>query len=209
MIRRDYLVRMVQELTQALSRILFLKKAQEYVRASQEIENVLTRFWKLTPEQVKTLSVERWIELTKKEEGAMGEKLLALADLFREQGELYLLEGNLPENLRTAAISLGLYLEVATSAGTIISVGLLDKIEGLTEQTNGIRLPAEVVKRLLSYYVARGLFAKGEDVLFDWLDTDDPQAPATGLAFYDRLAAKSDRELEQCGLPRREVEEGK
>ena len=130
----------------------------------------------------------------------MGEKLLALADLFREQGELYLLEGNLPENLRTAAISLGLYLEAATSAGTIIWVDLLDKIEGLTEQTNGIRLPAEVVKRLLSYYEARGLFAKAEDVLFDWLDTDDPQAPTAGLAFYDRLAAKSDRELEQCGL---------
>jgi len=50
MIRRDYFVRMVQELTQALTRMLFFKKAEKYPQAMQEFERALTRFWNLTPE---------------------------------------------------------------------------------------------------------------------------------------------------------------
>jgi len=208
MIRRDYLVRMVQELTQAFARILFLKKSQEYARAAQEIENVLTRFWNLTPEQLKALSVERWIELTQHEEGSMGEKLVALADLLREQAELYRLEGNEPEGQRSAPLSLGLYVEAALTPGAIISVELLDKIGGLVETTKGSRLPPEVLKRLVSYYETRGQLAKAEDTLFDWLDAGDPHAPVEGLAFYNRLTAMSDGELEQGGLPREEIEQG-
>src|SRR5438445_7210568 len=110
MIRRDYLVRMVQEMTQALARILFLKKAENYPEAVQEIEKVLTKFWNLTPEQIRTFELEEWIEQCRREEGPMGEKLIALADLFREQGELYRIEQNHPEAQRSDSIALGLYL---------------------------------------------------------------------------------------------------
>src|SRR6266550_7144348 len=117
MIRRDYFMRMVQEMTQALTRIVFLRKAQDYPQALQEIERVLTKFWNLTPEQIKTLALEEWLDLCRREEGPMGEKLVALADLLKEQGELCLAEAdNLPspspstrkaEGERSAAIALG------------------------------------------------------------------------------------------------------
>src|SRR6266436_6646376 len=104
MIRRDYFIRMVQELTQALSRVIFLKRAGEFARASQEIESTLGKFWKLTPEQIEGFSLEQWIEQCRQEEGPMGEKLAALAELFREQDELYALQMNLPESQRTGAL---------------------------------------------------------------------------------------------------------
>src|SRR5260221_639402 len=208
MIRRDYFLRMVQELTQALTRILFLKKAQEYPKAVDEIENALTRFWNLTQDQIKTFSLEQWIEQCRQEEGPMGEKLAALAELFREQDELYALQMNLPESQRTGALSLGLYLEAVVSPGTVISVDLLDKIEQLIERTSTAGLPAAVWARLLSYYETRGMLAKAEDALFDWLDTGDADAAAAGLAFYARVAAKDNRELEAGGLPRDEIEKG-
>src|SRR5207245_11050876 len=59
-----------------------------------------------------------------------------------------------------------------------------------------------------SYYETRGMLDKAEDALFDWLDTSDPEAPNSGLAFYERLSAKNDQDLERGGLPRDEVEEG-
>ncbi len=202
-------MRMVQELTQVLARILFLKKAQEYPKAVDEIENALTRFWNLTQEQIRTFSLEQWIEQCRQEQGPMGEKLVALADLFKEQGELYALETNVPESQRTAALSLGLYLEAVASPGTIISVDLLDKIEHLIERTSAAGLPAPVWQRLLSYYETRGMLAKAEDALFDRLDTGDANAVEAGLAFYGRAAAKQNRELEQGGLPRDEIEAGR
>ena len=53
------------------------------------------------------------------------------------------------------------------------------------------------------------MFDKAEDVLFDWLDSGDRNARENGLAFYDRLSARSDEELQRCGLPRQEIEEGR
>ncbi len=209
MIRRDYLMRMVQELTQALARILFLKKAQDYPQALQEIERVLSRFWNLTPDQIQNFSLEEWIAQCRQEEGPMGDKLIALADLFREASELSRIEGNPIGSCRSAGLSLGLYLEAIATPGTIISLAFLEKIDDLAGQTGDSRLPGAVLKRLLSYYETRGLLAKAEDVLFEWLDTGDPEAHTGGLDFYDRLAARSDNELEQGGLPRGEVAEGR
>jgi len=209
MIRRDYFVRMVQELTQALTRMLFFKKAEKYPQAMQEFERALTRFWNLTPEQIESFSIEQWIEKCREEEGPMGEKLVALADLFKEQGEIEGGVGKAEIGLRSCTIALGLYLEAVTSPDTIISVDLLRKIEELIDRTSDSRLPADVLKRLLSYYETRGMLDKAEDVLFDWLDTRDPDAPQAGLSFYTRLETKTDQELERCGLPRAEVEEGR
>jgi len=219
MIRRDYFMRMVQEITQALTRIVFLRKAQDFPQALQEIERVLSKFWNLAPEQIKSLSLEEWIDLCRREEGPMGEKLIALADLLKEQDELCQAEAEAPgsappskmkaESRRSAAIALGLYLEAVSSADTIISVDLLSKIEQLIERTQGFRVPPEVLKRLLGYYEARGMLDKAEDALFDWLDTGDPNAPEGGLAFYERLSQKSDQELERSRLPRAEIEEGR
>jgi len=175
----------------------------------QEFERALTRFWNLTPEQIKSFSIEQWSEKCRQEEGPMGEKLVALADLFKEQGEI---EGAVekPEaGQRSWTIAMGLYLEAVTSPDTIISVDLLRKIEELIDRTSDSRLPADVLKRLLSYYETRGMLDKAEDVLFDWLGTRDPDAPQAGFAFYTRLETKTDQELERCGLPRAEVEEGR
>jgi len=209
MIRRDYFIRMVQELTQALTRMVFFRKAQNYPHAIQEFKRALSRFWNLTPEQIGNFSIEQWIEKCREEEGPMGEKLVALADLFKEQGEIEGAAEQAEIGLRSSTIALGLYLEAVTSPDTIISVDLLGKIEELIERTSGSRLPAEVLRRLLSYYETRGMLDKAEDVLFDWLDTRDPAAPKAGLSFYTRLETRTDQELERCGLPRAEVEEGR
>ena len=205
MIRQDYFIRMVQELTHALARVQFLRRREEYEQALQEIERVFKQFWEINPQQ--PLALEDLISACSQEDESVAEKTVSLADLLKEQGDLFALQKNFPDSQRSYALALGLYLE--TLRTNVVSMDLIEKAEHLIEQTKDVRRPAAVLKRLLSYYEARGMLAKAEDVLFDWLDTSDPTAPVGGLAFYDRQAAKTDEELERGELPRDEVEAGR
>lgn len=204
MIRQDYFIRMLQELTHVLARVQFLRRREEYEQALQEIDRVFKQFWDVNPQQ---LSLEQLLVACSQEEEGIPEKQVSLADLLKEQGELYAWQQKATESQHSFALALGLYLE--TLRTSTVSMDLIEKTERLIEQTKGSRLPTEVLKRLLSYYEARGLLAKAEDVLFDWLDAGDPDASAGGLAFYERQTSKSDEELQRGDLPRDEVESGR
>jgi hypothetical protein len=205
MIRLDYLVRMVQELTHVLARVQFLRRREEYEQALQEIDRVFKQFWEVDPER--SFSLEELIAACAQDEESVTEKMISLADLLKEQGDLLALKGKTADSHNSYALSLGLYLE--TLRTSVVSMDLIQKAEQLIEQTQDVGRPAEVLKRLLSYYEARGMLAKAEDILFDWLDTGDCDAPGGGLGFYERQAAKTDDELAQGDLPRDEVEAGR
>jgi Family of unknown function (DUF6483) len=209
MIRRDYFTRLVAELAQMLAQVVFLKEKKNYQQALGEIDRALVKLWQTSPTEAHQWPVDKWIDLCREENDAVREKLIALANLLKEQGDLYALVEKIPDSQRSRAISLGLYLEALTEPDAIVSVDLLANTGQLIEQTKGSRLPAAVLKKLLSYFEARTMLAKAEDVLFDWLDTGDPEAPAGGLAFYERQAAKPDEELNRGELPRDEVEAGR
>ena len=216
MIRRDYFMRMVQELMQTLQRVAFLKDRQQYELALDEIDRTLARFWDLSPEQIQALSLEDWIALCEAEEGTVTEKLAALADLFFAQGELRGLRnqqerGQLVPGLDASqssyVMALGLYLE--TLRRSLVSMDLIEKADRLIEQTRAGKRPPDVLKRLLFYFEERGMYAQAEDILFQWLETGEAKAKRIGLEFYERLLSKSDEELERGDLPRAEAEQGR
>lgn len=209
MIRRDYILRVVQELAQMLRRVVSLKERQEYEAALRELGRALEQLEKAPAHDQATPSFEHWLALCEKETVTCGPLLIAVADLLREQGELLRLQAKGPEGRRSWAIALGLYLEAILGGHTFVSVELLDRIEELITRLSGNPLPAPVLRRLLGYFEERGQFAKAENALFDWLDTDDAGAAAEGAAFYDRLAARPDAELARGELPRAEVEQGR
>jgi hypothetical protein len=207
MIRRDYFMRMAQELMQTLQRATFLKDRQQYDRALDEIDRALASFWDLTPQQTQNLSLEDWIALCISEEGGVGEKLTALADLFLAHGELRdLLQQTQPAQ-HSYAIALGLYLE--TLRGSLVSMDLIAKTDHLIELTRQAARPPAVLHRMLCYFEARGMFAQAEDILFQWLETNDAEAKPAGLDFYERLLAKPDEELTRGDLPRPEIEQAR
>jgi hypothetical protein len=204
MIRQDYLMRLAQRLAQALAQALFHKGRQEYDRAEAELNTALTECFGF-----ETASPD--LEPLLNDCHAAGEgtpdNLVRLAELFRERGDIQRLRGDATAAAESDALALGLFLELLH--GSVVSLDLIQKTEGLIGRVAGTRLPATVLKRLLRYYEARGLLARAEDILYDWLDTKDPAAPEGGLAFYHRLSAKPDEELKEGGLPRAEVDQGR
>jgi tetratricopeptide (TPR) repeat protein len=205
MIRQDYLMRLAQRFAQALAQALFYKNKKEYERAGAEIDAALNECFGLEPGALPELDtlLHDCIEAGE----ATPENFIRLAELLRERGEIQRLRGDATAAARSDALALGLFLELLQSS--VVSLDLIQKTEDLIERVSSTRLPAAVLKRLLSYYEARGLLARAEDILYEWLDSKDPAASEGGLAFYNRLTSKHDDELNEGGLPRGEVEQGR
>jgi hypothetical protein len=62
----------------------------------------------------------------------------------------------------------------------------------------------------MQQYEQVGAFGKAEDVLFAMMESEpnEPGLVSFGIAFYQRLAGKSDVSLNDGNLPRTEVESG-
>jgi len=198
-------MRLAQRLAQALAQVLFYKGRQEYDRAEAEIDAALTECFGL--ERGALPDFEELLNVCARESAALPDNLVRLADIFREKGEIQRLRGDGEAAGQTEALALGLFLEVLQR--NVVSMELIQKTDQLIERVSGVRLPTPVVKRLLSYYEARGMFDRAEDVLYEWLDTKDVDVPESGIAFYERLSAKSDDDLTAGGLSREEVEQGR
>jgi tetratricopeptide (TPR) repeat protein len=209
MIRRDYFLRMVQEMAQVLARAVLLKHRQEYDQALKEINDALRGLRADSPAPADEPSLEDWLKLCRRHEGAAAGLMVAVADLIKEQADLLWLRERAPESRQASALSLGLYLEALVAGSTFVSAELLARVEELIERTADATLPAGVLRRLAVYYELRGRLDKAEDSFFELLQSGDREGLTNGLAFYDRLSAKTDGELEQGGLSRPEVEEGR
>lgn len=208
MIRRDYFMRLVQQLADALARVVFLKKTGRNEQALKEIEQTWQGVFGLSGEVALKLSVNELIALCDGAADPLAEKCVLLADLLKEQGDLYALQDRIPDGRECHARALGLYLEAFTNRNCIVSADALARVEQLIDQTRGFRLPGEVFKQLMKYFELRARYASAENGLFDWLDSGEHGAAEEGVRFYERLMRKDDEQLAAGGLPRNEVEEG-
>jgi tetratricopeptide (TPR) repeat protein len=206
-IRRDYLMRLAQEMAQVLIRVVSLKHRKDYDQALGEINEALRQL-RQGESNAERESLEDWVGLCDKHHLSGASMIMAVADLIREQAEMFMLQNRPTESERSAELSLGLFLEALLNRGAFVSADLLEKIEQLIEQTEQTPLSGGVRRRLLQYFTERGRFARAEDMLFVWIETNDPTAYAEGRAFYERLLRLDDGELVRGDLPRTEVEEG-
>jgi hypothetical protein len=208
MIRRDYILRMVQEMVQMLARVMFLKSRREYDQALSEINQALRQLGAEVGGQA-SLSVEDWIALCRKHEPSAAGLMMATADLLREQGEVLTLQEKPAEGHCSRVASLTLFLEAILTGETFISAELLAKVETLIDLTRGAARPTALWLRIVRYLETRGLYGLAEDEVFAWAETGNETARKEGLAFYERLLATSDDALQHGGLPRDEVLQGR
>jgi len=208
MIRRDYILRTVAELVQVLARVVSLKSRQEYEQALREIDRALRDLREGSGPEPNEVSLEDWIALCRKHEQTASGLMMAVADLLREQGDLLARRDNVQAGRRADTLALGLFLEAMLSGETFVSAELLDKVDRLFESARESLQEAQVWRRLVKYFEARGRYAAAEDALFAWRDTGDSTARPEGDAFYRRLLNLNDAQLENGNLPRAEVNQG-
>jgi len=206
MIGRDYILRMIQQLTAAIAKVLFRRELKQYDNALEEIDEACERLIGMKWNFLRGFSDQQLIELLGYERNQ--DKMLAVAELLREESDILELQGKTDESIAQGMKAFSLFTELITAEKSFLEVIPLEKYRKLDERLSRCELPLSITQKRFRYLEAVGRFAAAEDVLYEIVDHDRSFA-MEGLAFYDRLMKKSETELINGGLPPDEVQEGK
>jgi len=212
MIRRDYILRMIEEFIRALARINSLKQGQRWNEAAEALDDEFKRLVGDGAQAVARLS-ETDLLARLAQDGptqAVRDKTVLLTTLLKEAGDVATAEGRAEEGRECYLKALHLLLDVLGREDVFEFPDFVPKVELLKQALQGTSLPVRTHAMLMQHYERTGDFAKAEDELFAMLDAepDNERLVEFGCAFYRRLLAQSDTALNEANLPRAEVEEG-
>ncbi len=108
MIERDYIMRLVQQLAAALTRIFKLKEQEKYDQAFDETGKAFNELLGMSPELMAAFDSATLAQLL-----GHHEKVKTAAALFREEGELYQRKGEEAKAQTRYQRAFELYLEAA------------------------------------------------------------------------------------------------
>lgn len=212
MIRRDYLLRMIEELRRVLAAIIEQKKAGLWVEAGGTIDEQMVRLVGCDAATALRLGeTELKARLVRGESTqVVPEKQLILAALFKETGEIAADTGDaeLAHSYRLKALEL--LLDTPDSYDPDGSPDFIPRVETLVALIDPARLTGALEARLMYHFERTGDFARAEDALHSLLDRDpgNPVIHDFGISFYQRMLELNDETLSAGGLPRNEVEAG-
>ena len=211
MIRRDYILRMIEEFVAALTRISSLKQGQQWNEAARNIE---AEFKRLIGDgsQVERLSETELLARLMQDGPThlLRDRTLMLVTLLKEAGDVAGAENRLQAGRQCYLKALYLLLDTLARGEVFECPEFVPKIEMLVTVLQPTPLPGRTQALLMHHYERTGEFGKAEDALFALLDAgpDDDETIRFGVAFYQRLLAQSDAALSAANLPRTEAEEG-
>lgn len=206
MIEKDYIMRLIRQLTIALAKVLFNKEIKNYDQASREIDNSLNSMLGLDRNKISNMSEDEIFDYLDKLEGEQEEKHFVLAELLREEGEIAELS-----NKGDFIIlfyyerALTFYLD-AFQADSLGTEKNMLKLKFVAEKLLANDLYEERISlKWMRYFELIGMYAKAEDLLFHLLDDGAPDLQNIGREFYDRLLEKTDDQLKSGRLSREEI----
>jgi tetratricopeptide (TPR) repeat protein len=212
MIREDYIIDWIKRYVRMLAQIVGLVKTEQYQAALGAIEGALQTLLDLGPDAV--LSLSEGQILARLTIGGptqiVREKCVVLAALLDQLGIVGAAQNRREESVECHLKALHIMLGLRLGEETLPLPDYAPRIEDLAARLKERHLPGRTSAALMLYYESQGSFAPAEDALYAMLDADPANATAVeiGVAFYERLLARSDAELIAGQLPRGEVEEG-
>lgn len=207
MFRKDYILRMIEEMTQMVAKVFDLKKERKHTEALWEIDELMSKEFLLNSRLLNSLPTEDITDMFRFGGTVESDKLQGAAYLLNEEGKIYMELGQSDEGLTRYMKSLHLFLVADIHGANKELLHLPDQIDKLLQQTQDYRLPLKTERLLFQYHEKIGNYAAAENGLFRLIEQDGIN-PAEGISFYERLNGQEDERLEQGKLPRKEVMEG-
>ena len=146
MIGRDYIMRMVEQLSQVLVQIAFQKKNKNFDAAQIETNTALKRITGIEPQIINSLSADGIITLLKIGDRFEWGRGFVIARLLKERAEIGELLEEEPEDCRALYHkSLHLYLESALVSGDLAPENYADDVDEIVEKLNWDVLPFPLI----------------------------------------------------------------
>ncbi len=189
MLSEDYIMRLINQALAVFMAALGLKRRGKYQEALEVFDQAVESLLGLRARLVYELDDQILLERLTVNGKLDVERLQLLADIFREEAELFELQGHADKSAFYIRRSLRLYLEVALAGDTGLSSEVIHQIEAQRIRVNAASLPIET-RLALQDYLER-LLASSDDVLttnglsrstlqadFSFLEKLDPITPA-------------------------------
>ena len=212
MIRRDYMLRGIEEFVRTLARIALLRKGRRWDEASETVD---AEFQLLVGEGAQTVARLSETELLARvirsePTQAVRDKTLMAIALLHEAGGVASEQGRAEESHEYYLKALHLLLEALARSEDHECPEFVPKVEMIVQALRGAPLPLRTHAMLMEYYERTGQFARAEDALFAMIEAEPNKAEIAefGLTFYPRLLAQSDAALVAGNLSRAEAQAG-
>jgi hypothetical protein len=212
MIRRDFILRQLEQFAAMLAKIAGLAKNEQWQEASAATGGELQRLAGVDVQALLRLSETALLARLIESEPALAveSKIFMLATLLKTQGDVLAGQGRADESRKFYLKGLHLLFETFGQIDASERPDFVPTIEAFLTALREAPLPVTTNAMLMHHYERIGEFARAEDALFEILDAE-PSQPGLlefGRMFYQRLLRLDDQALASGNLPRTEAQSG-
>lgn len=210
MYQQDFIMRMIEQFTQVLARVIGLKEQKKYNDALEMIDHSLTGQLKLPANWPFNLELSELSQQIQEELPENADHWRVTSSLLYERTEVLVLMHD-REGARKLSEALVIILtELINAPEQVFSLENHTRLENVLFRLRQHPLQEFTYLRIVWHYQRQHKFAIAEDWLFEALDLSEnkQQLLDVGRAFYNDLKDRSDEQLSRGGLPREEVKAG-
>jgi len=152
MIRRDYLIRLIEQFAEALSRILKLKESKNYKEALSLIGQTYEELLGFDSLFINSFSTEDLISIIAIDGVPDVNKCIIIATLLKEEGNVYEAQNQADISYQRYLKSLDIFLRGLLSEGEIMLDYHSYELEKIVDKLGKENLPKDIGDRLSKYY---------------------------------------------------------
>ncbi|HTV41125.1 MAG TPA: DUF6483 family protein [Candidatus Sulfotelmatobacter sp.] len=209
MIRRDFLLRQIEQFVEVLMRMSGLTKAGKWEEASAEADSQLKALAGADVTELLRMSDTELLARVVEGGTSFGiqDKIFMVARLFKENGDILRAQTRLEESHACYLKGLHLLLDAIANEPDAPRADYVPTVEAFLIGLQDSSLNLETNAMLMRHYEQICEYAKAEDALFNILDAgpDNVELLDFGIGFYERLLRLENETLELGNLPRAEV----
>jgi hypothetical protein len=198
---------MIRQAAAVLARIIGLKKAGDYQEAFQEINQTLEQLLGMDIEVIKIMDDESIYRILTQNEQIDFERLGFIADLFKEEGDILLLQNQKQQSDNYYLSSLNYFLKISLNSEASRKKELSAKMEEIIKELGNYDYPNRTLIDLFCYFENNEEYAKAEKCIAK-LATHPKQnvnIRSELFSFYKRLLELEPKVLIANGMSRKQI----